>query len=772
MKVREKFMYGGVSLALIPLAIAAFFIASQTIQTGSELIKERVQSQLISLREDKKRQIENYFEMIRNQIVSFSHNHMVVSAMSDFKGAYQQIPNANASQVAAIRGYYDNQFGTEYIRRNANQEPPVEAMLQGHSPKTQFLQHQYIVNNQNPLGSKHLLDAVNDGSLYARAHQRNHPVIREFLELFGYYDIFLVDSETGLILYSVFKELDYMTSLKNGPYANSGIGQAYKGAMALNDKQSVYLTDFAPYTPSYEDAASFIAAPIFDGQQKIGVLIFQMPVDRINQVMTNEQRWKDSGLGESGEIYLVGQDKLLRSESRFLIEDPEGYFDALTQAGISSDLLATMKSKSLSMGFQPVNTLAVERALSGETGFDIVDDYRNVPVLSAYTPVNVLGLNWAIMAEMDEEEAFASVGTLSTNVLKTVGIIFVCVGLLSFGLVFSSVNRLLSPLANASKGMYDIARGDGDLTKRLSSDGNDEFTELAGNFNAFAERIQKTVISIRENSEKFAHTLGAADRMAASSLNRLDEQQGMTLQATNAVNHVSASIVEVARSSEAVSSSSDLVSADTDKANQLFSEVLAGMNSLCDKVQGASSVVANLKSESEQIGQVVDVIRGIAEQTNLLALNAAIEAARAGEQGRGFAVVADEVRSLASRTQDSTQEIETIVSNLQSEASKAVTYMDESRDSAEKSITAGNDAAGAIATANSGVGTIAANIGQVASTAEEQSRVVEGIQRNIQEVNDLSKGVSDSFHELNANISELARLGDQFSELIKGFKIG
>ena len=148
--------------------------------------------------------------------------------------------------------------------------------------------------------------------------------MRNFLEKFGYYDIFLIDIDTGHIVYSVFKEADYATSLLTGPYANSNLGKAFQTARTANAPSFTYLIDFSPYAPSYNAPASFIVSPIFEQDKLLGVAAFQMPVDQINNIMTTHQNWRNMGLGESDETYIVGLDLTLKNESRFLIEDSSG----------------------------------------------------------------------------------------------------------------------------------------------------------------------------------------------------------------------------------------------------------------------------------------------------------------------------------------------------------------------------------------------------------------------------------------------------------------
>ena len=214
------------------------------------------------------------------------------------------------------------------------------------------------------------MDAASDGSTYSTLHEQYHPIIRNYLEKFGYYDIFLVDLVSGDIVYSVFKEVDFATNLKDGPYANTGIG---RGSLMPRRKpikiDFVVLEDFAPYEPSYNAAAAFIASPVYDGEYKVGVLIFQAPIDKIDAVMTSNNAWKKVGLGDSGEVYMVGADLKMRNNSRFLIEQPEEYFKALADIGADEQVLKNSKALKTSIGMNPIkNSRERSRRLKVKAG--------------------------------------------------------------------------------------------------------------------------------------------------------------------------------------------------------------------------------------------------------------------------------------------------------------------------------------------------------------------------------------------------------------------
>src|SRR3546814_819499 len=239
------------------------------------------------------------------------------------------------------------------------------------------LQDLYIGSNPHPVGERHKLDAAHDGSAYSTSHARFHPWLREFLEARGYYDVFLISAK-GDVVYTVFKESDFATNLETGEWKDSGLATVYRKARDSASAGAVAFVDFAAYAPSNGAAASLIAAPVMRDGRLLGVLAFQMPIGRINQVMQSA-----AGMGKSGETYLVGPDFLMRSDSRFSKES------------------TILKSK--------VEGETVKAALAGNAGVREIVDYRGVPVLSVYRPIDFEGVRWAIVGEIDLAEMLAPV---------------------------------------------------------------------------------------------------------------------------------------------------------------------------------------------------------------------------------------------------------------------------------------------------------------------------------------------------------------------------
>lgn len=479
----------------VPTGIAAYLSARISIQ-------EKTFNSLSSLRSEKKKQIENYFSNIRKQIQNFASDLTIINASKAFNHAYNNYHETNSEALLDIKKQLLQHYDKEFIgklKRNKNITADTEDYINHLSDTSTRLQNSYIVHNPNPTGSKQNLDRVPEKNEYNDTHQLYHPIIKKYLDTFGFYDIFLVDAETGTIVYTVFKEVDFGSNLYNGMYKDTNIAKAFKAAQSSNEHDYTKLVDFESYDPSYGAPASFISAPIFDGDKKIGILIFQLPIDQINSVMTSNEKWIDVGLGKTGESYLVGQDRTMRSVSRFIVENPFEFFLDLKQLGINSALIERMKQLSTTILMLDIQTESVIKALQGYSGIMKFKDYRGVEVLSTYSPVDIKDVNWAIITEMDLDEAFEPVYAL-TKTSIIVGCSSLALLILISLLLARSVtkpSRKINELFNTILKNQQI-----DLKSRIPVKNKDIKSDISNKINTTIDLWQYLVEKINNHSDK------------------------------------------------------------------------------------------------------------------------------------------------------------------------------------------------------------------------------------------------------------------------------
>ncbi|MFH1999091.1 MAG: cache domain-containing protein, partial [Planctomycetota bacterium] len=444
-------------MSLVPLILVGFLAYNR----ASSALGQQAFNQLTSIREAKGKQIESCFQQIHDQILTLSESHMISNYAANLKKAFWAIDqNISDSEYKRMEASVKNYYQSEYLSR-LNKNLDRARSVSDYWPadrESVILQYNYLSNNPNPTGEKHNLNNANDGSEYSKLHTQNHPVIRNYLEKFGYYDIFLADPDTGNIFYTVFKEVDYTTSLLSGPYKKTKFATAFKKAVEAGKagiKDFVAIVDFEPYDPSYHAPASFTASPVFTEEGEfVAVLMFQMPVDNINNIMTGNEGWEADGLGKSGETYLVGSDYKMRSISRFFLQDKEGMTKILNDIDYDNSMVEQMDRVGTTIGLMKVQTEASERALKGEMDTKIIDDYRGIPVLSSFRKLAINGLDWILLSEIDEGEAFEPVKDLRNIMLVICLIVTVIVSMTAY-FVVKSITRPIQAIETQARSYLD-----------------------------------------------------------------------------------------------------------------------------------------------------------------------------------------------------------------------------------------------------------------------------------------------------------------------------
>jgi class 3 adenylate cyclase/HAMP domain-containing protein len=481
--------------SLLLIGLAAVSMTSYLGYTRAKTaLESSIFNHLTSVREARADQIESYFNSIGREAEVLAATRMALEASRQFRSAIQKIDRLPPDPKihAELARFYEESYFPK-LRESLGIRPVLKEYL----PVTEgayHLQDDYIIKNPFPLGKRQLLDQADEKDDYNATHAIYHPLFRHFIDTLGFYDLLIIDPETGQVIYSVMKEPDFGTNLLRGPYRNSSLAAAVTKCMARGPQGGVCAQDFAPYAPSFGIPAAFLAVPVVDQGKIIAIFALQISMDEIDRVMTANRGWERNGLGKTGETYLVGKDHLLRSSSRFFIDDRENYFKALTEMNVSPQRIEAIRRYGTPILQQEVKTKAADTALAGVEGLSIIKDYRGIPVLSSYKLCSVLGMNWALLAEIDVAEAFAPVVQLRRELVLLSAAVLLIV-LLGAGWLTSV---LLRPIHALTVGAVKMAAGDRSVHIPVQS--KDELGRLTDSFNTMVSCIREQTEVIEQKN--------------------------------------------------------------------------------------------------------------------------------------------------------------------------------------------------------------------------------------------------------------------------------
>lgn len=462
---------------------------------GSHVLTEAVTNQLVALRNSRVESIKDYFGFLSNHVLTMGEGFLVIDSLKDFRAAYPKLQNTtlSAEQQKKLVAYYTDVF-IPRLKKNVDGEPALATYLPN-TPADRYITYHYTANNPRAPHLDELQDA-GDGSEYSAVHRKYSQRFRRLAQVFGYRDIFLVDVDSADVLFSVAKEADMGSNLRTGVYADTALAKTFEEIRKSRDPNFVYISDIEHYKASFGEPAFFVGTTVFDGDQFIGALIYQLNPEAIDRVMTDNKKWEQQGLGKTGESYLVAQDFKFRSSPRAFLENPDQYFQTLRAQGVAKEKIDWIKRANSPVLIQEVRTVGAKRSLAGQTGEAEEVDYRGKRVLKSYQPIRIGNFEWGLVTKIDKAEALHGVYRLRDALLLLGAILIPLLTLMSLALARS----FIQPIQRLMRATKQIIAGDSAVQVKVDSD--DEFGELSRSFNSMATTLQQREEAIRSQLQE------------------------------------------------------------------------------------------------------------------------------------------------------------------------------------------------------------------------------------------------------------------------------
>ncbi|MEO5329671.1 MAG: methyl-accepting chemotaxis protein [Magnetococcus sp. THC-1_WYH] len=574
------------------------------------------------------RELEGLFSMISNQAMIVGENQLVAQSLVDFAQAVDGIEAELGDKFDREKEVHTNQLRARYHELGLRTQMAPEDAVNQFWPRSRtglLMQSRYIGENPHPIGSRDKLDGDSNDGPYGAAHRRYHPLLRNCQQRSGFYDMLLIEPKEFRVVYTIQKELDFGLNLKTGPHSGKLLSSAVAQAMAQTTPGKVFLVDFEPYPPTFNRPAGFVVAPVFLDGQRVGALALQLPVAAVEAITLNGERWHEIGLGMTGESFLVGADGVFRSNIRLMVHDPRKAIDALKEHRVDETTLYKIQQHHNVTSFLSWMTPHVEESIQGvqHEATELID-YLGRRMLATHSPIILPGgQKWVLFTTVSWHDAYQPLYFIQWGIA-----------------IISLIIVLLLWYFSRRIGLGIMSR----------------LQELSQTISSFLEQLR----------------------------GRLAQQELTASQQASSVNETNVTLAELDNSARKTSEHAAETTVLAENTRDFVTSGIGQLESLRDGMtdtkEKASQIAAHILELSEQTDQIRDISRLVsdfANETKMLAMNAAVEAVRAGEHGKGFSVLALETRKLADESKWSTKRINALVGEIQKATNATVMITDE-----------------------------------------------------------------------------------------------